>query len=203
MSDKKNIDTISYGNKDGEIKFGHLHLANSGGTESDVTSAVMLQASDSLHYMTMDKDGKRKGWTLNRCPGSYEIKCGTNTPDNQNAFFLQADNGDIVIGAPNGRVRIHAKDISLIANGENNQRGIINIEANESVQIKSGGSVYIEGNKGVKLYTPQNMEIIANTSMGLISNFINGLTAASITKSNKDYLKSTTDFVQKSVYTGK
>lgn len=184
MSDKKNIDAIKYGNKDGQIEFGHLHLANSGGTESDVTSSVMLQAFDSRHYMTMDKDGKRKGWTLNRCPGVYQVKCGTDVPDNTNAFFLLADNGDIVIRAPNGRIRMSAMDIDIRADGADNTRGTINIDSNQSVNIKTG-TFDLNASTGVRFFTPKSMNIVANTSMTMVSNFVNGLTAASKNLGNK------------------
>lgn len=184
MSDKKNIDTIKYGNKDGQIEFGHLHLANSGGTESDVTSSVMLQAFDSRHYMSMDKDGKREGWTLNRCPGVYEIKCGTDIPQNEVGFFLLADSGDIVIRAPKGRIRMSALDIDIRADGPDNTRGTINIDSNQSVNIKTG-TFDLYASVGVRLFTPKSMNIIANTSMALVSNFVNGLTAASKTKASK------------------
>lgn len=201
MSDKKNIDALSYGNKDGEIRFGHLHLANSNGTESDVTSSVMLQADDSRHYMSMDKDGKRKGWTLNRCPGSYEIKCGDDVPQNQNSFFLLAENGDIIIRAPKGRIRMSAMDIDIRADGPDNTRGTINIDSNQSVNIKTG-SFDLDASIGVRLFTPGSMNIIANTSMGLVSNFINGLTAASKTLSSKSgpVTQSTEKFIQDSNY---
>ena len=184
MSEKKNIDAIKYGNKDGQIEFGHLHLANSGGTESDVTSSVMLQGSDSRHYMTMDKDGKREGWTLNRCPGVYGIKCATDIPQNEVGFFLMADSGDIVIRAPKGRIRMSALDIDIRADGPDSTRGTINIDSNQSVNVKTG-TFDLNASTGVRLFTPKSMNIIANTSMGLVSNFINGLTAASKNKSNK------------------
>ena len=182
--EKKNIDASKVGTKDGNIEFGHLHLANVEGTNSDVTSDVMLQASDSRHYMTMDKDGKRKGWTLNRCPGVYEIKCGTDVEKDQPAVFVMADNGDVIIHAPNGRIRMDAMDIDMLAHGKDNTRGTINIESNQSVNIKTG-SFDLYASTGVKLFTPKSMNMIANTSMGLVSNFVNGLTAASSTKPSK------------------
>lgn len=200
--EKKNIDAIDYGNKDGQISFGHLHLANVEGTNSDVTSDVMLQASDSRHYMTMDKDGKRKGWTLNRCPGVYEIKSGTDVEKDQPAIFVMADNGDIILHAPNGRIRMDAMDIDMLAHGKDNTRGTINIESNQSVNIKTG-SFDLYASTGVRLFTPKSMNLIANTSMGLVSNFVNGLTAASKTKPNKSapLSQSTLRFDQYSDYT--
>ena len=186
---KKNPEHIVYGNKDGQIEFGHLHLAGEGGLSSDVTSGVYLQAYDSMHYMSMDIDGPREGWTLNRCPGPYEIISASNNAgvvgsDTGVGYFLLAENGDIVIRAPKGRIRLSALDIDIRADGQDNTRGSINLDSNQSVNIKTG-SFDVIANTGAKIFTPKSLNLIANTSMGLVSNFINGLTAASSKKPSK------------------
>lgn len=187
--EKKNTEHVVYGTKDGQIEFGHLHLAGEGGLSSDVTAGVYLQAYNSMHYMSMDIDGPREGWTLNRCPGPYEILCaskdaGTPGSDKGNGFFLLAENGDIVIRAPKGRIRMSALDIDIRADGQDNTRGSINIDSNQSVNIKTG-SFDVIAQTGVKIFTPKSLNLIANTSMGLVSNFVNGLTAASAKRPNK------------------
>lgn len=182
--EKENPDRIIYGNKDGQLEFGHLHLAG-GNLESDVTSGVYLQAHDSRHYMTMDNDGIRKGWTLNRCPGSYEVLCGTETEENDAGFFLLSENGDIIIRAPKGRIRLSALDIDIRASGEDNTRGSINIDSNQSVNVKTG-SFDVKANVGVNIFTPYTLDMVANTTLNITSNFINSLTAASKIYPNKD-----------------
>jgi hypothetical protein len=181
--EKTNPDHIVYGNKDGQIEFGKLHLSNTD-LDSNVTSGVYLQAYDSRHYMSMDVDGIRKGWTLNRCPGSYEILCGTETKERDLGFFLLSENGDIVIRAPKGRIRLSALDIDIRATGPDNTRGSVNIDSNQSVNIKTG-TVDIQASVGMKLFTPHTINMIANTSMTMVSNFISGLTSASSSRPNK------------------
>jgi hypothetical protein len=175
--EKTNSEWIKYGTKDGQIEFGHLHLSNDN-QDSGVTSGVYLQAYDSRHYMSMDIDGKRKGWTLNRCPGSYEILCGSDTKKNDNGFFLLTENGDIVISAPKGRIRLSALDIDIRATGNDNTRGSVNIDSNQSVNIKTG-TFDVNASIGIKLFTSSTLDMVANTSMTITSNFINGLTSAS------------------------
>lgn len=182
--EKTNPDHIIYGNKDGQIEFGKLHLSNVN-LDSDVTSGVFLQAYDSRHFMSMDVDGVRKGWTLNRCPGTYEILCGTETKERDLGFFLLSENGDIVIRAPKGRIRLSALDIDIRAIGSDNTRGSINIDSNQSVNIKTG-SFDVKASVGMNFFTPYTCNIIANTSMTMASNFINGLTSASKSKPNKE-----------------
>lgn len=204
--EKKSPDHVTFGTKDGQIEFGHLHLAGEGGLSSDVTSGVMLQAYDSLHYMSMDIDGPRAGWTLNRCPGPYEILCASKDSgiigsDKGVGFFLVAENGDIVIRAPKGRIRLSALDIDIRAEGPDNTRGTINLDSNQSVNIKTGSFDVIADN-GAKIFSPKNVNIIANTSMSLVSNFINGLTSASSNRPNKcgPINQSTQKFNQSSNY---
>ena len=201
--EKKNPEYVKYGNKDGQIEFGHLHLAT-GDLKSDVTSGVFLQAYDSRHYMTMDVDGVRKGWTLHRSPGPTEIVCATDNggvvgSDSGVGFFLLAENGDVVIRAPKGRVRISGLDVDIRAEGGDNTRGSINLDSNQSVNVKTG-SFDVQASIGARIFTPKTLQMISNTSLHLVSNFINGFSADSATLGNKAYPLSTTDFIQKSEY---
>ena len=197
---KKNPEHLTYGTKDGQIEFGHLHLAGEGGLSSDVTAGVYLQAYDSRHYMSMDIDGPRAGWTLNRCPGPFQILCATDNAGIVNpgpeawpgaGFFLLAEQGDIIIRAPKGRIRLSAMDIDIRADGPDNTRGSINIDSNQSVNIKTGIFDVI-ANTGARIFTPNSINLVANTCMNLVSPFVNGLTAASAKKPSKSAPKSQT-----------
>lgn len=195
---KENPEYVRYGTKDGQLEFGHLHPSNAEATESDVTSGFFAQGYNSLHYMSMDIDGPRAGWTLNRSPGPYEVVSASSNAGVVNAegqtwpgvgFFLLSENGDIVIRAPKGRIRMSALDIDIRADGPDNTRGSINLDSNQSVNVKTG-SFDVNASVGIRIFTPKSMNLIANTSMGLVSNFINGLTAASAKRSNKSAPKS-------------
>lgn len=207
---KSNSEHVVYGTKDGQIEFGKLHYGTSSSLESDVTSGVYLQAYDSRHYMTMDIDGVRKGWTSFRSPGPHQIWCASDDAGTANAsvtsgnwpgvgFFLLAENGDIVIRAPKGRIRLSAMDIDIRAEGPDNTKGSVNIDSNESVNIKTG-KFDVKANKGLTLFTPRNLELATNTSMNLVANFTSGLTAASEWKPDKENLTSITDYKGKSQY---
>lgn len=208
--EKKNPEYVKYGTKDGQIEFGLLHPSNAEATASDVIAGVHLQGYNSLHYMSMDVDGPRTGWTLNRCPGPYQIISASSDAGVVNAedktwpgvgYFLLAENGDIVIRAPKGRIRMSALDIDILAEGQDNTRGTINLESNQSVNVKTN-TFDVKADVGIKIFTPKSMNLIANTSMGLVSNFINGLTAASANKPNKSapITQSTQRFKQYSDY---
>lgn len=201
MAGKESKEELGYGNMYGEIQFGHLHLAGTNGLESDTKASVKLQAWDSLHYITMDMDGKRPGWTTNRCPGVWQLKCGDNRSPNDISAFIRAENGDIVIQAPNGRIRLQAQDIDIRAEGEDNSRGIVNIESNQSVKVKTG-SFDVRASVGIAMNTPFSMNLVANASLSMISNFVSGLTSASssLSKGAKSNPNSSLEYITKSSY---
>lgn len=205
--EKQDNKNIIYGNKKGQIRFGHLHLGSD--TASNVQSGVMLQALDPLHYMTMDNDGSRKGWTINRCPGPYQVISATDhagVMGTENdllpegiGIFLMAEKGDIVISAPKGRIRLSALDIDIQANGHDNSRGTVNIDSNTSVSVKTP-IFSVNADARIRLFSPDAINIISNTSLSFTSNFINGLTSASNKKPDKLNPVSLTDFYTKALY---
>ena len=192
--EKANSEHLVYGNRQGQIEFGHLHLGQNGKINADVTSGVFLQAGgNARHYMTMDIDGAREGWTSNRSPGPYQVWCASDHAGNVEGkskdwagvgFFLLAENGDIIIRAPKGRIRMSAMDIDIRAEGPDLTRGSINLDSNESVNIKTE-TFDVTANKGLKLFSPKSVEIVANTSLNLVGNFVSSLSAASNYKPDK------------------
>lgn len=182
MSEKTNFGTLYYGNKDGTIRFGHLHPSSENSEKASVTSGVMLQALHSLHYMTMDIDGNRNGWTLNRCPGTFEIKCNDN--GEKVGFYLEALYGDIILKAPNGRIRLEAPNIDIRADGKDNKNGVINIDSNESINVNTKNFT-LKTNASMKFLSSGQGEIVANTSLKTMAGFIRCVTS-SVSKTSKD-----------------
>lgn len=132
--EKKDFYVTEYGNGSGRIEFGHLW----GDPASDVQSDVCLQGSDPIHYFTLDKDGKRPGWTCSRNPGVFEVKCGDNVdgyPESKPAIVLEAINGDIVLKATNGKIRLQGLDVDIQASGPDNTSGVIDLKANETINL--------------------------------------------------------------------
>lgn len=184
-NEKISPDQTTYGNREGKIHFGYLFPSNIKGDSSSALASVHLQGFHSLHYLSMIKDGPMQGTTINRSPGPYQIVCASEpTNTTEIGYFLLAENGDIIIRAPNGRVRISGIDVDIRAEGNDNTRGAINIDSNQSVNIKTG-SFDVKADLGARIFTPNTIDMIANSSMTIISNFINGLSSASSVRPNK------------------
>jgi hypothetical protein len=149
----------------------------------------------------MDIDGPREGWTINRSPGPYQIVCADDVDPESVGFMLQCKNGDLVIGAPNGNVRIYGINVDIMAkNGTDNTTGVINIESNEAVNIETQ-KFDVKAKTGIRIFTPYTMELVANTVLKIKTNFFDGLSSASSTKPSKTRPLSTKEYFTGSLYT--
>ena len=109
------------------------------------------------HYIGLQMEGKLKGSTIQRSPAVHQIICGEK-PAGDLAGFWYAENGNIVIGAPEGKVIIFAEDIEILASGDGATTGNVVIESNASTAIKSpditleaADTLSLEGEKRIKI----------------------------------------------------
>ena len=123
MAKKENLHPYFVGTKHGRLSFGQVRDANE-------ISACMLQSGPDggRHYIKMQETGSKedgsKGSTNIVCPGTLTALTGkdivnyppgSDTPRDIPAIFYEAENGDIVLTAPRGKIKIAAEAIELIA----------------------------------------------------------------------------------------
>lgn len=109
------------------------------------------------HYIGLQMEGKLKGSTIQRSPAVHQIICGEK-PAGDLAGMWYAENGNIYIGAPEGKVIIFAEDIEILASGDGATTGNVVIESNASTAIKSpditleaADTLALEGEKRIKI----------------------------------------------------
>ena len=175
---KKNFDAVRYGNHHGSISFGHIHK------EGDVTSSILLQGSDGEHSICMDEDGQRKGWTSSIAPGNFQVECGSANEQSQDSLILNAKNGNIVIVATNGKIRMEADDIEFVARGSDGSQGNIKMTATENFYLDAK-KVLINAKSFIKIASPGTIEICANSVLKIYGSMIRGITDACGTKDSK------------------
>ena len=151
---------------------------------SDVISDFAVLCSDGEHFMSMDKDGQRPGWTTFMGPGCFQIECGSNREKTQDAVMINAKNGNIDIVASNGKIRLQANDIELIAVGEDTAEGNIKMKASENI---SGDAKKIVMNSvnNTKMISSGITEAIGNAGLNLYGNIISGVSDAVAVKDSK------------------
>jgi len=169
MSVKKNPYTYRKQTSDAEIKFGHI-------TADNEIDAVHLRSGYFFdHYMSFGAtgDSHRRGGTIFKSPGSFQVKAGTKVQGSDTGVFIKAENGNIHISAPSGNLILDARNILIKATGDNDESGHVTVEGNNTVQIKGkGGGVDINGNPSVKIASDKQVDIIGKTILNLYGNVL-------------------------------
>ena len=177
-SAKQNYTAIKYGNNQGSIAFGQIHK------QGDVTSSVMLETPDGEHQLSLDLDGERTGWTCSTSPGNFQVECGSANQEAEDSLVLNAKNGNIIIMATNGKIRLQGTDIELVAVGEGGAKGHIKMTATESITTDSK-KLLMTAKSFYRIASPQTGEVVANGVLKLYSSIIRGVTDAVAVKDSK------------------
>jgi len=165
MSEKTNYWSQKISAQDACIIFGGIS------PEKDVRSSFMVKALDGRHFLTLDQDGQRKGWTTLVSPGTTQIKSGLDLKAGQNAIFVEAENGDIIVKATDGNIRFEGDKIEFVA------RDSLSVEAHNKVDINSN-NVNIDARARMRIRANQFLQVDAPCGMQILSKIIQGVSAA-------------------------
>ena len=94
-------------------------------------------------YIGLQQGGELDGSVIISAPSTFQIACGE-APVQDVAGVWYAENGDINIHAPRGRVRISAMSIDLIATGTGQPpegTGYVSVNANTEFNVEAGNVV--------------------------------------------------------------
>ena len=167
MTKKESFHPYFTGTEHGRLSFGTIRKNNE-------ISACMLQSGPDggRHYVTMDSTGNKedgmRGSTKAFCPGTLTVKSGKDIenytipslkPNNIPAIWCEAENGDIIIKASRGKIRIEAEDIVLNANGFDGKSGSITLDSNDKINLKSQ-IIDINASVSTKIFSDKTVEVI-------------------------------------------
>ena len=176
---KQNYTAQTWSNDHGTITLGQVDYIGS------VTSAFMVEGKDSRHSFSLDNDGQRKGWTSSTSPGVFQVECGSDRVEAEDSLILEAKNGNIIIKAHNGKIRLQGTDIELVALGEGDSKGNIVCSATETFMIHETKKVLINASVMYKLSTSGIGEVTANSVLKVYGSIIRGVTDACSVKDSK------------------
>ena len=153
--EKKNIYAYRLGTNDGEIRFGRVT------GENQISACLLRSGFFHNHYITLDGTGERHraGGTMCRSPGSFQVKAGEKCGPEDKTIMMRAENGDIILSAPTGKIILDASNILIRTSGGN-----IDIDSSNKVNITGkGDGVAINGTAGCKIVSDKTVEMIGGT----------------------------------------
>ena len=175
---KQNYTEIGWSNDKGAIRLGHV------AKQGDVTSSILLQTPDAEHQLSLDLDGPRKGWTVSSSPGNFAVECGSRNKEAEDSLILNAKNGNILITATNGKIRLQGTDIELVAVGNGDDKGSIKMEATESI-ITNSKKLMMSAKALYRIATPGIGEVVANGILQMYGSIFRGVSDGCVLKNSK------------------
>ena len=175
---KQNYTEVAWANDKGAVRLGHIHK------QGDVTSGVMLNTPIGDHQLCLDIDGPREGWTTSTSPGNFTVECGENNEEAEDSLSLTAKNGNILITAANGKIRLQGTDIELVAVGAGDDKGNIKLEATESINTTSK-KLMMSAKAFYRIATPGIGEVVANAVLQIYGSVFRGVSDGCVFKDSK------------------
>ena len=127
----------------------------------------VLETPDGHHQMYMEVRGERTGTTTFVGPKNFNIVHGEKNVEDDTTIFIEATNGDLIIKAHNGKLRMYGTDIEMHATGSSDSsKGNIRMFANENIELDSKKIVGNAKNL-LKLCSPGTVDMAANSVMNV------------------------------------
>ena len=166
-------------NEKGSVWIGPIHK------QGDVTSAVVLRnEQDRTHQLCLDIDGERPGSTTSTSPGKLQMDCGDNMKEAEDSCLIHAHNGNIIIKASNGKIRMEATDIEIVTKGDGETKGHLKLNIDETIEVECKKLV-TSSQVLTKLCSAGDFEQAANGVLSTYASLLTSITDAVFKKPSK------------------
>ena len=135
MAENTCPDYNRFGNTTGEVVLDTIDKRNN--KMAIMIRRIFPSTFKRAQYIGLQMSGTLDGAINVSTPTVYNVRCGEKPVDGVSAITY-AENGDIILFAPRGRVRIMARDIDLISEGNGATTGFVNIHSNSAIDMRTG-----------------------------------------------------------------
>ena len=168
MAEPNTWNHLEFNNTDGGV---FCSYSNKNGAKIAVALRRIFpnQSVSKAQEIELVMTGPLEGSILCETPKVFSISCGEvpeGATDKQRgiAGVWDAENGDIVISAPKGSVRIIADNIELISNGNQKETGHVSVFANGKFRTHSD-RVEIDADTDIQLVAPVELNLTGTESV--------------------------------------
>ena len=174
MAKQENRHPYQDGTEHGYLSFGEVNTFS-----NEIDACKIANGPDAgRHYIRMQETGSKedgsKGSTTMVCPGALTALAGkdivnypidpktgkpSDTPRDLPAIYYEAENGDIILTAPRGKIKIAAEAIEIIAKGSDGRTGVVNINADDKILLDAQ-TIDLQSKVSTKIFSEKTVEVI-------------------------------------------
>ena len=197
MAQQSNANPYQDGTEHGYLSFGEVNTFS-----NQIDACKIANGPDAgRHYIrlqeTGDKENGSKGSTSIVCPGTLTALAGkdivnypkgSDKPRDIPAIFYEAENGDIILTAPRGKIKIAAEAIEIVAKGSDGKTGVVNINADDKI-ILDAQIIDVQSKASTKIFSEDTVHLIGKSLLNIyggLADFADGTTKHRRSKLSED-----------------
>ena len=171
MAEKKNFWTQVISTMNAVVKFGSVS------PDKQSIETMRVVANDSRHHFIMNETLKS---SVLMSPGKTTIQCGEDVKRDDRALSIRSENGDILIAAEHGRIKIQAKNIEFVATSDKPEEGNIEFRSTNDFEVTKCRDFVVNSTRNARIDAQNLLGLKSHKQMHFITSLFKGVSAITL-----------------------
>ena len=173
MAEKKNFWTQVISTMNAVVKFGSVR------PDKQSIETMRVVANDSRHHFIMNETLKS---SVLMSPGKTTIQCGEDVKRDDRALSIRSKNGDILIDAVHGRIKIQAKNIEFVATSDKPEEGNIEFRPTNDFEVTKCRDFVVNSTRNARIDAQNLLGLKSHKQMHFVTSLFKGVSAITLGK---------------------
>ena len=171
MAEKKNFWTQVISSMNAVVKFGSIS------PDKQSIETMRVVANDSRHHFIMNETLKS---SVLMSPGKTTIQCGEDVKRDDRALSIRSKNGDILIDATHGRIKIQAKNIEFVATSDRPEEANIEFRPDNDFEVTKCRDFIVNSTRNARIDAQNLLGLKSHKEMHFITSLFKGVSAITL-----------------------
>ena len=113
-------------------------------------------------------------------PGKTTIQCGEDVKRDDRALSIRSKNGDILIDAVHGRIKIQAKNIEFVATSDKPEEGNIEFRPTNDFEVTKCRDFVVNSTRNARIDAQNLLGLKGHKEMHFITSLFKGVSAITL-----------------------
>ena len=171
MAEKKNFWTQVISSMNAVVKFGSVS------PDKQSIETMRVVANDSRHHFIMNETLKS---SVLMSPGKTTIQCGEDVKRDDRALSIRSKNGDILIAAEHGRIKIQAKNIEFVATSDRPEEANIEFRSDNDFEVTKCRDFVVNSTRNARIDAQNLLGLKSHKELHFITSLFKGVSAITL-----------------------